>query len=171
MMVYVRKSCLACPATELWKFHLYRYPLCRLPIPLPPTFPQPKSVWSNNTWPDAIEQKSATNLSVLGISLDFVPCPGVKMYRLTTTLCQPLCLSYFGCLCVPSGIKYWHSFNHCFARVWWTWRRSSILEFLCFVSRNKFLYFGLDSSCRIEQSNELTLIGVIRCKWWNNALM
>jgi hypothetical protein len=27
------------------------------PIPLPPTFPRPKSAWSNNTWPGAIEQE------------------------------------------------------------------------------------------------------------------
>ncbi len=35
--------------------------------------------------------------SVLRISADFATCPGVKMYRLMYTLCQPLSLSYFGC--------------------------------------------------------------------------
>jgi hypothetical protein len=53
--------------------------------------------------------------SVLRISLDFATCPGVEMYRLTSMLCQPLSLFLSGCLCVPSGIKYWRSFDHCFA--------------------------------------------------------
>jgi hypothetical protein len=76
------------------------------------------------------------------------------MYRLTSTLCQPLSLSYFGCPCVPSGIKYWRLFDHCFAWVQWTWRRSSILEILFVLQvENYFSYLGL-YSCLIEQSNE-----------------
>ncbi len=110
--------------------------------------------------------------SILRISTDFAPCPGVKMYRLTSTLCQPLSLSNFGCACGLSGIKYERLFYHCFSQVRWTWRRSCILEIL-FVLRVKtwFSYLGLDSSCIIEQSHELTLVGVIRRKWWNNAWM
>jgi hypothetical protein len=57
-------------------------------------------------------------LSVLRIRTDFAPCPGVEMYRLTSTLCQPLYLSYFGCLCAPCGVKNWQLLGHCFAQVW-----------------------------------------------------
>jgi hypothetical protein len=86
-------------------------------------------------------------------STDFDVRPGVKMYRLTSMLCQTLSLSYFGRLCVPSRIKYWRLFNHCFSRVWWTWRRSSILD--SYTSEKLVFFLGLDSSCLIEQSNEL----------------
>jgi hypothetical protein len=55
----------------------------------------------------------STILSVLRNRTDFAPCPGVKMYRLTSMLCQPLSLSCFGCPCILSGIKNWRSFDHC----------------------------------------------------------
>ncbi len=55
--------------------------------------------------------------SVLRLCTDITPCPGVQMYPLTSTLCQSLYLSYFGCPCALNGIKIWRSFNHCFARV------------------------------------------------------
>jgi hypothetical protein len=75
-------------------------------------------------------------LSVLRYSTDFAPCPaGSKVPVNIYTLCQPLSLSYFGSPCILSwtnSTKYWRSFGHCFARIWWTWRRSSILEFSSF---------------------------------------
>jgi hypothetical protein len=81
-------------------------------------------------------------LSVLRNSTDFAPCPRVEMYRLTSTLCQPLSLSYSGCPCIPSRIKYWWSFDHCFARLLWTWRRSSILEITSFCEQKLVLLSG-----------------------------
>jgi hypothetical protein len=92
--------------------------------------------------------------SVLGLRTDIAPRPGVKLYQLTSTLCQPLSLSYLGSLCVPSRIKILRLFDHCFAQVPWTWRRSCILEFSLFCGGKLAFLLGLDSSCLIKQSNE-----------------
>ncbi len=62
--------------------------------------------------------------SVLRFCTNIAPRPEVKMYWLTSTLCQLLSLSYFGCLCAPNGIKKWWLFDHCFTQVWWMWRQS-----------------------------------------------
>jgi hypothetical protein len=42
------------------------------PIPIPPTFPQHKPAWSNNTWPSAIEQN---NIKYCGTVLPGTPLP------------------------------------------------------------------------------------------------
>ncbi len=108
--------------------------------------------------------------SVLRIRTDFAPCPRVEMYRLTSTLCQPLSLSYFGCPCVPSGIRYWQSFDHCFAQLQWTWRQLSILEFFFLRVENYFSYFGLDSSCLLSKVTSKQMIRVILREWWKDAI-
>jgi hypothetical protein len=99
--------------------------------------------------------------SVLRISADFAPCPGVKMYRLTSTLCQPLSLSYFGCPRVPSRIKYcWLLLDHSFVRVKWTYIEAVLhLKISSFRKQKLVLLFGLDSSL-IKQSKDLALIGI-----------
>jgi hypothetical protein len=61
-MVYMRKSCLACPAGE---------------VPSVPAI-----------------------FSVLRISTDFAPCPAVKMYPLTSMICQ---------VSTPISVLFWVS--------------------------------------------------------------
>jgi hypothetical protein len=78
----------------------------------------------------------------LKIHTHIAPCSWVQLYRLTSTLCQRLCLSYFGCPCSTSRSRNWQSFDHCFARVWCTWRRSAILEFSLFCEQKLAFLVG-----------------------------
>jgi hypothetical protein len=101
-------SCLSkCPATRLWKFHLY---------PLSP------------------------------LSKDFMyrycpPPQGQNVPVNVYTLSTPISV-LFWVFVRTNGIKIWRSFNHCFARVQWTWRRSSILEFSLFCKQKLAFFFG-----------------------------
>ncbi len=84
------------------------------------------------------------------------PAPGFKMYWLTSTLCQPYLCPISG-VCVHRGINtggrlviFSPEFNG-------RGGGPPFYNFLSFSSKMSLLrYLGLDSSCLIEQSNELT---------------
>ncbi len=89
--------------------------------------------------------------------MDFAHRPGVEMYRLTSTLCpQSLSLSYFECMCTPSGIN---------LAVVQSLIGLSLMDVEAVLHLSVFFVlraeissfnFGLNSSCLIEQSNTLT---------------
>ncbi len=74
------------------------------------------------------------------------PSPGIELYRLNATLCQPLSLSYLVCPCAPSRSQNWRLCNHCFTQLMAVEPRSPFQN-LFVLQENDVLVLASKSSC------------------------